>query len=1127
MLSGVQFVGNVLDTPGAILRNILALRNPLQGLFDFEQRTTGRQLAEKWGWVEPNKPGLDSGDAVGVGVEVAFDPLTWVTFGASAPLTQAGKAAKASGALKLFDNTITGHLGKRAARRKTTLRDAIRQLPDTQARREVAKGVRDYAARHGLSARDLWDDVLSHGGVGVRAVPIFGDAKWHFKSKAADRFSDLLDSTGRAIRYSAPVNALARHVSARRAGAGTGHGAMVAHAVDDSYIPAIANATRLSQNWMQAVQKWRPELVDGTLDSNVLLRELMETPAEHIATRFPGITQEAIDATIAMQDEADRLFDLTRRLGRAGEAITEIEGGRRWSARHSPIGGRPLDMHRLEALRTAPTGPLMRLFADEDVIRIATDPNLTNRGKVRDLKRILPHKLRRYGISQVYDPPGAKTQAREYAERLFAEYSANPQERLNLGINRELLNILSQGRPVNITLDELEAAILKKSPSLSTPAGRIDRTQPLAELLTEVGTGEGGEALMRRGYWNPVAADMESYLSSTSQRASMLESLTSALADRRFIGDALRSFPSDRRVNLGDYFGDWKRFNRDRALLAIGRKMGLTGKDRRVIDRVAQIQIPARTADDLKRVYQGLSDERVVGSLRKAFDNFTNIFKPYVLAWPSRLIRDYVTGTARNALLGMWDLTSSRQIHRLLAGKSVEGLEKVPIIAERLKAKGLTGADAAKQEFMQLLHEYRIAPRYAGEFEEIVPGMRAPREAHQMLSDPLIDQGILRPVLDPLIRPSQSGTSWRPMDLLFGMRGVSIGNKGALRTKTTNPLVASAEGGGFIVEANNRAVPFLNLLKKGVSPTEAARRVLDAQVDYSMRAYTPFEREVLLRLFPFGRFTKGMVKSLAKELSEKPGGPTAQLIRAARHSHGQMAGMPPHIAQGLAIPAGEDKEGNPQFMTTTGMMHEDPISFLAGARSGLDIAGLTRGAGLEMLSRAHPVPKGILEWAMGRSAFQAGAQGGRDLRDMDPLVGRIIANVTGDEGEPIRMGMLDHIISNTPVTRALSTARTLTDTRKDWLDKVINLTTGARVSSVTPTAREAVLREQIEQMMRDRFPQVRQFQRTYLPQDAFEQMTPEQQQAALAHQQLLAILSERAKKRAEEREKKERREGKR
>ena len=98
-LSGLAAVGNLIDLPWSMGRDVLAGENPLDQLlspFSFDNRTSGRKLLETWGVLGRNKPGLDWGDVAGFGVEVADPFLLPFSFGSKA-LGLAGRAAKAAG----------------------------------------------------------------------------------------------------------------------------------------------------------------------------------------------------------------------------------------------------------------------------------------------------------------------------------------------------------------------------------------------------------------------------------------------------------------------------------------------------------------------------------------------------------------------------------------------------------------------------------------------------------------------------------------------------------------------------------------------------------------------------------------------------------------------------------------------------------------------------------------------------------------------------------------------------------------------------------------------------------------------------------------------------------------------
>lgn len=90
-LSGLQWIGEAFDKPRRALSGLAVGRpgellnlipfSDTMGITDPEKSTSGRDLAEKVGVLRENKPGLDFGDVVGFGVEVATDPLSWISLG--------------------------------------------------------------------------------------------------------------------------------------------------------------------------------------------------------------------------------------------------------------------------------------------------------------------------------------------------------------------------------------------------------------------------------------------------------------------------------------------------------------------------------------------------------------------------------------------------------------------------------------------------------------------------------------------------------------------------------------------------------------------------------------------------------------------------------------------------------------------------------------------------------------------------------------------------------------------------------------------------------------------------------------------------------------------------------------
>lgn len=334
---------------------------------------------------------------------------------------------------------------------------------------------------------------------------------------------------------------------------------------------------------------------------------------------------------------------------------------------------------------------------------------------------------------------------------------------------------------------------------------------------------------------------------------------------------------------------------------------------------------------------------------------------------------------------------------------------------------------------------------------------------------------------------------------------------------TTAAISAAGEDIGAYVEGLARLGPFIHLLRKGVAPGEAARRVGEAQARYASRHYTKFEQQVMSRLFPFYKFTRNIAPKTARTLMEAPGGRLGQTIRAVNNARDPDNLTPDYVSETASIPVegtplemllGKPPEGTQRYLSGLGMMFEDPLSFLGGG---------VRGAGMEALSRSNPLIKGPLEWITGESFFQKGPRGGRDLEDMDPLLGRIGANVTGrkeayDLPDWLGGSLTEHALANSPFSRLLSSVRTLTDQRKGIGAITANLGTGFRVTDVSPGAQDAVIRERSQALMKDLG--AKNFSRTYFPKDDLAKMTPEERQQAEALQNLLNLLSDRAKERS-------------
>lgn len=412
--------------------------------------------------------------------------------------------------------------------------------------------------------------------------------------------------------------------------------------------------------------------------------------------------------------------------------------------------------------------------------------------------------------------------------------------------------------------------------------------------------------------------------------------------------------------------------------------------------------------------------------------------------------------------------------------------------------------EAAAKMLGELLYAHNVIGKFDANATDVVgQGAQA------------VASGSLEDMLHGILRPGEKNFSARRAGAKFvgygygatlnPRKATARGVRGATES-TFGPLAAGEEVGHF-VEGLNRITPFLNLVKKGVDPAEAARRVGVAQIMYGNKNYTSFEQKVMQRMFPFYKFTKGIAPQVVKELMERPGGRLAQTVRAQRIAQDSGDIAPDYVRESASIPLGNSlgkvPEGTDRYLTGLGLMHEDPFSF------GTSIQGSL----LETASRLNPFLKGPAEIATNQSFFQKGVDGGRNLDDLDPLVGRLISNISGRE-DPVRLPKIaEAALANSPISKVLSTARTLTDPRKSIEGTripgpaaLLNTMTGLRITDVSPGSKDAMVRELLQRAEKDLGAKT--FERVYFKDEDLAKMTPSQQ---LIAKQMEALSNKQAR----------------
>jgi hypothetical protein len=507
------------------------------------------------------------------------------------------------------------------------------------------------------------------------------------------------------------------------------------------------------------------------------------------------------------------------------------------------------------------------------------------------------------------------------------------------------------------------------------------------------------------------------------------------------------------------------------------------------VDDIESLFVPSQIAEDVKKFVNGFTTPESVGPFVRAIDAFTNAFKAGVTAlWPAFHVRNFGSGQFQNWIADAFDFKSLTEADSLVRGQEIKGL------GESIWGEAPEGSSRTRLTDGEATEKLR---------QEVF--------AHQVVHarEGISGEAISNALAGNLRVPGSSPTS---------LLGVPFQTPAPVHTtlgERINPLnVASnvftpsrvGHDVSQYVEGLNRVAPYINLRKKGWSPAAAADRVAQVQIDYQSRAATDsFTR----RLFPFFTFTRGVIPFTLEQVLQRPGGRLGQTVRAVNRSRDPDDLTPDWVASSTAIPLGELPDGSRRFLSSLGLMFENPLEFLDGGM---------RGAGLETLERLNPLLKMPLEMSSGQSFFKRGPFGGRDLESLDPTIGRTISNVRQMLGgepverpEPFISKGFEFLASNTPFARLLSSARTLSDPRKGLAGTAANLLTGMRVTDVSPAAQDRVLRDRAQDALR-KFGS-RTFTKSYIPVETMLGLPPEQQREAMEYNAVIANISERVKER--------------
>ncbi len=1170
--SGLATAGYLLDTPGALVRGILA-GDPLSVFGSSEDRVTGRELLRQYGMVgEDDNWGNFSG---GVLAETLLDPLTYGSLGLSmigkGALSQTGKAMKAAGLLR--DSAVD------SAGRLNALRfqDSIPLRTDAIPTPRVREYTRRLTPERAIAFLDPADRAAATAKL-----------QSQFERFGVDAAEGMTQRAGVLDNFRLPGTNIGFEVG------GGAFGDAIAEGLDrfgnfTKMAPVLGPATRTAA-----------ALFDqnvgglGTVSSNMELTNDLQF-AKRVASRDKRLGQEAIDRAYALLQYDARNATVPDALpasylpsGAASipEDLRTFDSQTLWDRLADYVESRPLQGPTLTGAPLKTTGddvadyvlenvPEFRAIRDRfadlgpEAVQAAREAGLaTPVAQSRGAGGFIPRQLRRFLDPSPPDiPGGAPSDLKSWGrdERAFSVQD-------NFGRSRDPAYDLPGGirafRYLTGNVDPaLDSRALQQALINAPSAG--DRRRLLRDALRTLG-GIDSQAFTFAGDTDPYRYLLEQVQSSrayqTASPAERLAMLRPAQreananfeklgqlvmkADTQFADQGLGIFDTPswnnalryergRAENLANADQLYAMLERRVDPTPAGRVVGgqsvsladaareLGFDPQNFANRWMQQAPPAQRLplDQLSIPRQFVDAMRVLTpqsrlalperGLMNAFDQFTSAFKIGALASPAFHVRNLYSGMYNAATEGALNPLDTWAAGRA-SGGNYEALAS-RIQGGRSPYRNLS-SDEAMRQFIADSSSQRLA---SGNVISDISGVEDPGKVGGMYvgSGPTIAEST-RQALQQGRRANPANRTWRNfLGDLASFRGVGITREP--RPYQTNPLLAMNDAVGSRSEDALRIGTFLTLIRQGVDPAEAGDTVRRLLVDYSPEAFAGFERNVMKRIAPFYSFQKGILPSIAENTLYRPGGLQGQTIRAVTRGTEPSEDnfIPEYLRQSAAIPlpegwpsllGGEPAEGLQRYITNIDLPFESTLNLL------------TPGVGTTTAARlADTIQKsGSNLLGQANPLIKAPIEyitnrqlyTGRDMSDLYSVLEQDL----GPIGRPLEQA----IINFAPFgARGISMYRQLNDDRLDPVDArmkaAFNVLAGVKLTDVDEerTKRQAA-RGMLNQIL-ETTPGVKTYENLTVPDDALRAMPEDQRQLYL----LYRILQSDAAKRARERKK--------
>jgi hypothetical protein len=1136
--SGMAAAGWLFDTPGALVRGVLAGK-PLSFLGTSDERVTGRELLRQYGMIgDQDTWGNFAG---GLAAEVLLDPLTLMNpmaiFGRGA-LTQTGKAMKATGLLRnaaeqAWEGSAVG-AGREAGRgvrsymRSITPQQAIAEIADPTARADALARWQRQAERFGVDPTDMTGTAASMMDVRIPGTNI-GFNTDVFGERFGDWAAEGLDWLGEQSKrnpYTGPlVNTLYAGFHAPSGG---------------TLNPDLQWDSRIAKMHASRADEARELLRQRQL------REALGVDAEAVAARERARGTANVPASIP---ESLRRFNSTD-VQRALVDYVESSSVPLAPGVYGPMpktSGDPLADWVLQNVDEFRGVRDTYMTAVDEARQRAANSGLPDRDwRGSSGTDFFPRQLKWF--ERIMDPVRPNAQPR--VEQPWGRSQTLLDTADNFGRRRRDYTDIPGGQRTFRLLTGGRA--LQAAPG--TPSGLPFDAADLQRRLIAADQIPArqllDDAFDQLGITRPFREDISNlqvspkYLNATvpEQQQMMQEALRSLQerqdklvniirgADQQFAQTGTGIFDTPGWTNLSRYERGQSRVlaNAERliprlenATTVIGagglsdgmvqltdaaQRLGFDSDNFRQMWRrrfqadITNLSVPERLVKQMETVVKssqaGDAERGMVGLL----DGFTNAFKVGALASPAFHTRNTYSGLLNAATFGAANPLDWWAALRASMGSTdalASRLENVPGFENLQPAQRVA-------RFQDLTAANRIG---GGNILDDISGL-----PEQQIRGGWLGAGNEQNVGRAFYDPNRTRGGFA--NDFFSMRGVGILDRAPTRNR--NPFLVLNDAIGSTSEDALRGGVFLNQLRKGVDPGEAADLVRLSQVDYSPQAFTSFERNILKRALPFYSFQKGIVPSIVNNTLYRPGGLMGQSIRGVTRGTepSEENFIPEHMRQSAAIPLppewGGGNPGLQRYLTNIDLPWESTFQLFSpgvGATTSSQIADTIRKTGSNILGMTNPIIKAPLEYFTNRQLYS-----GRDLTDLYSVLERDF----GEIGRPLEQVATNFVPFG---TRALGLYRQLTDDRLGTADKYTkaawNLLAGAKLTDIDQDrAKRQAARDMLNAIL-ETTPGVRTYENITVPEDVLRGMPKEQRDMYL----LYKIIQSTAAKQAREKKK--------